>query len=117
MLNVNKWLSDITFNQIRYAEVKKKLQASPVFGPFKVNPILTTYGTSPNQDHLVRMDYTLATITHGLLLQRESLADKLKDLAIKHPSMKQDLKDILLTDSSFKSLSDVSTCVAEELKF
>ncbi|CAG4960433.1 unnamed protein product [Parnassius apollo] len=37
-------LGDISFSQIRYAEVQKKLHASPVFGSLKVNPILTTYG-------------------------------------------------------------------------
>ncbi|CAG5058156.1 unnamed protein product [Parnassius apollo] len=99
-------LGDISFCQIRYAEVQKKLHASPVFGPLKVNPILTTYGPPSNQDQLVRMDYTLGTISHGLLLQREALTNTLKDLAIKHPAMKQDLKNILSTDTSFKSLSN-----------
>ncbi|CAG5053512.1 unnamed protein product [Parnassius apollo] len=98
-------LGDISF-RIRYAEVQKKLHASPVFGSLKVNPILTTYGPPSNQDQLVRMDYTLGTISHGLLLQREELTNTLKDLAIKHPSMKQDLKNILSTDTPFKSLSD-----------
>lgn len=99
-------LGNITFNQIRYAEVQKKLHASPVFGPLKVNPILTTYGSPSNQEHLIRMDYTLGTISHGLLLQREALANTLKDLANKHPAMKQDLKDILSADTAVKSISD-----------
>lgn len=99
-------LGDITFSQIRYAEVQKKLHASPVFNSLKINPILATYGSSSNQDHLARMDYTLGTVSHGLLLQREALTNTLKDLANKYPAMKQDLKDILSTDTTLKSISD-----------
>ncbi|CAH0718929.1 unnamed protein product, partial [Brenthis ino] len=74
------------------------------------------YASSSNQEHLVRMDYTLGTITHALLLQRESLANTLKDLANKHPAMKQDLKNVLSSDSSLIHFQTIcfSMCVVEE---
>ncbi|XP_060801333.1 uncharacterized protein LOC132901969 [Amyelois transitella] len=99
-------LGDISFNQIRYAEVQKKLHACPVFAPLKINPILTTYVSSAGHENLVRTDYALGTITHGLLLQREALSNTLKELATKHPAMKEDLKKVLGAESPLKSVSD-----------
>lgn len=99
-------LGEKAFNQVRYAEAQKKLHASPVFGPLKVNHILTTFASTANQDHLARSDYTLGTITHGLLLQREALTNTLKELSNKHPTTRADIKHLLSADTPLRSYSD-----------
>lgn len=101
-------LGESSFKLIRYAEVQRKLQASPVFSAFKVNPLLAHLSSSPQlQEHLIRADTTLGTILHGLLLQRDSLGQTVRDLSAKHPSLKQDLKAAFSApESTFKSFSD-----------
>lgn len=100
-------LGDIAYNQIRYADVQKKLHASPVFGTLKANPILLKY-SPPNQmqEHLAKTDYILGTIIHGLLVQRDCMTTALKELSNKHPLIKEDLKSHLSTGSTTKTVSD-----------
>lgn len=101
-------LGDVSFNLVRYADVQKNLQASPVFSALKVNSILPhPVGNASSQDLLFRADTTLGTISHGLLMQRDSLVQVIRDLSSKHPSMKSDLVSAFSGDNStFKSVSD-----------
>nr|CAI5863206.1 unnamed protein product [Callosobruchus analis] len=56
-------LDELSFRQIRYTDVQKKLHAAPVFSALKINPALSkSLGTpSQSQDLLAKMDQTLGT--------------------------------------------------------
>nr|CAH7763399.1 unnamed protein product [Callosobruchus chinensis] len=101
-------LGELSFRQIRYTDVQKKLHAAPVFSALKINPVLSkSLGIpSPSHDLLAKMDQTLGTVVHGLLLQREALSTCVKDLSDKHPSLKQDIASAFSTGSSFRAVSD-----------
>ncbi|VEN45418.1 unnamed protein product [Callosobruchus maculatus] len=66
-------LGTTSFNNIRYADVHKKLHASPVFSSLKINPQLPPkLYLNPLQDQLAKADSCLGTILYGMLLQREA---------------------------------------------
>lgn len=86
-------LGKSSFNRIRYADVHKKLQASPVFSALQVNSQLShMVKHSTLFEHLSRTDMTLGTILHGVLLQRDSFSEALKQLIAKHPTIKKDVQ-------------------------
>lgn len=100
-------LGSTSWNKIRYKEVQKKLQASPVFDSLKVNTQLE--GLCPKSYYLTlleRMDELAGTVTHGLLKQRQKLMEGMKTLATKHPAAYDDIKGAFLGDSQFKEISD-----------
>ncbi|XP_012269133.2 uncharacterized protein LOC105693654 [Athalia rosae] len=95
------------WNKIRYKEVQKNLQASPVFDALKVNSQLGGLTQkSFSQSILVKMDAMAGTITHGLLKERAKITDGLRALAQKYPDAYTDIKDIFLGESSVKQISD-----------
>lgn len=97
------------FNKVRYSDVQKKLQAFPVFSALKVNEQIS-HMCAPDrslQDQMAKMDSTLGTILHGLLLQREAFSDSMNTLINIHPVVKKDVQRLLVaSESSFRSLSD-----------
>ncbi|XP_050302618.1 uncharacterized protein LOC126740581 [Anthonomus grandis grandis] len=101
-------LGELSFKQIRYADVQKKLQAAPVFSALKINPAFSKHSNSntQSQESLTKSDSMLGTILHGLLLQREALSNSVKELSAKHPALKQNLSQVFGAASSFKSISD-----------
>lgn len=96
-------LGESSFKLIRYSEVQKRLNAFPVFNALKINQELS-HRTS-NSD-LARMDTTLGTLVHGLLLQREAFASAIQDLTLKHPNIKADIVGAFSPESSFRCISD-----------
>lgn len=96
------------WNNIRYKEVQKKLEASPVFSALKVNPQLEEINQkSYSQTLLIKSDLTLGTITHGLLQQRQALKRLVTNVAIKHPEAANELKSGLFSaESEYKTISD-----------
>lgn len=100
-------LGQSSFARIRYADVQKKLQATPIFGALSVNQQLAQTNPGPLQEHLSRMDMTLGTISHGLLLQRDAFAIAMRKLGEKHPDLRPDIQELFLDpEAAFKSLSD-----------
>lgn len=93
------------WNRIRYKEVAKRLQASPVFNTLKINAELSDLGIQTS-GLLTKQDGVLGTIVHGLLCQRKALAEELKKLAVKFPAAAADLKTLLSEGSEFKATSD-----------
>lgn len=98
-------LGEDTWKNIRYAEVQKQFQATPVFTALKVNSHLalaTPFWHSVSI--LERMDTTLAAISHGLLQQRKHFEECCQNLS---PDLKSQInKEILGADSKFKKTSD-----------
>lgn len=97
-----------SFNKIRYVDAQKKLQASPVFGPLKTNYQLKNLGPKTSVPELLsKMDGSFGTITHGLLLQRDSFSQGIKELVTKFPQIRQEAGNILWgPDSQFKQNSN-----------
>ncbi|CAH0562921.1 unnamed protein product [Brassicogethes aeneus] len=94
------------FNRVRYADVQKKLQASPVFCALN-NQLLPRVSNNASFDQLSKTDLTLGTILHGLLMQRDSFAEAMKKLVGKHPSIKRDVQELLVgPESQFRQNSD-----------
>lgn len=98
-------LGNESWQNIRYAEVQKKFQATPVFTNLKVNSNLAMV-TPPWQMVLIleKMDLCLGAITNGLLQQRKEFQDiyNKSSLEIKaHIS-----KHFLSTESPFRKTSD-----------
>nr|CAI5818421.1 unnamed protein product [Callosobruchus analis] len=88
-------LGTTSFNNIRYAEVHKKLHASPVFSSLKVNPQLPpTLSLNQLQDQLAKTDSYLGTILHGMLPQREAFSNKISEIIRKHPGARSDIFNI-----------------------
>lgn len=94
-----------SWKNIRYGDVQKNFQATPVFCALKPNNLLA--GITPNWTSvavLEKFDLTLGAITHGLLQQRqifEHLYAKLPQ-DIKH----QVGQEFLNTNSEFRKNSD-----------
>nr|CAH7753310.1 unnamed protein product [Callosobruchus chinensis] len=101
-------LGSASFNKVRYAEVQRKLQATPVFSALKVNSeLLSMVPKGSSFDYLTKMDTTLACIIHGLLLQREAFSNAINDITVKHPDIISDFKSKLMgRESEFRSWSD-----------
>lgn len=95
------------WSRIRYKEVQKKLQASPVFDSLKVNTQLEgIVSKSYYQTLLERVDELTGTLSHGLLKQRQKLMEGMKSLAAKHPGAYEDIKATFVGESEFKEVSD-----------
>nr|CAI5850674.1 unnamed protein product [Callosobruchus analis] len=78
-------LGSASFNKVRYVEVQRKRQATPVFSAIKVNLELSAMVSKESSfDYLTKMDTTLACIIHGLLLQRESFTNVINDQILKY---------------------------------
>ncbi|KAJ2943381.1 hypothetical protein O0L34_g12191 [Tuta absoluta] len=92
------------WNRIRYKEVEKELQASPVFYSLKTNTELAGTKSYP-PPALQKQDAILGTITHGLLIERRRLAEELKKVATAHPEAAEDLRKVI-NSSSFQAASD-----------
>nr|CAI5821543.1 unnamed protein product [Callosobruchus analis] len=100
-------LGTSSFNKIRYADVHKKLHASPVFSSLKVNPqLLPTLYLSQLQDQLAKSDSCLGTILHGMLLQREAFSNTISEIIRKHPGTRSDILNSLVREGDFRQLSD-----------
>jgi hypothetical protein len=94
-----------SWQNIRYKDVQKQFQATPVFSALKVNNQLA--GSTPNWTSvtvLERYDLTLGAITNGLLQQRKIFEELCENL----PSeLKQKVgEEFLATNSSFRKSSD-----------
>uniref|UniRef100_A0A2A4J7X8 Uncharacterized protein n=1 Tax=Heliothis virescens TaxID=7102 RepID=A0A2A4J7X8_HELVI len=100
-------LCEATWNKIRYNEAMKKLQASPVFHCLRVNGTMYQ-NNNPSQvkDLLDKCDAAFDTITHGLLMQCLKLQGALKKVAEQHPEATKSLREMLASDSEFRSISD-----------
>ncbi|CAH0398623.1 unnamed protein product [Chilo suppressalis] len=98
-------LGEDTWKNIRYADVQKQFQATPVFTSLKVNSHLalaTPFWHSVSI--LERIDSTLAAISHGLLQQRKHFEECCQNLS---PELKsQANKELLGPESKFKKTSD-----------
>nr|CAH7718486.1 unnamed protein product [Callosobruchus chinensis] len=100
-------LGTSSFNRIRYADVHKKLHASPVFSSLKVNPQLPpTLYLNQLQDQLAKSDSCLGTILHGMLLQREAFSNTINEIIRKHPGTRSDILNSLVREGDFRQLSD-----------
>ncbi|KAL0810467.1 hypothetical protein ABMA28_010602 [Loxostege sticticalis] len=93
------------WKNIRYAEVQKQFQATPVFAPLKVNNQLA--GVTPNWTSvgiLEKDDLTLGAVSHGLLQLRQIFEKHLERLP-------QEVKGIVANEflnvnAEFKKKSD-----------
>ncbi|KAI5652123.1 hypothetical protein NE865_00461 [Phthorimaea operculella] len=94
-----------TWKNIRYSEVQKQFQATPVFTALKVNSHLalaTPFWHSVSL--LEKFDGTLAAISHGLLQQRKIFQDFCQNLS---PELKSQINTELLgPDAKFRKTSD-----------
>nr|CAH7716821.1 unnamed protein product [Callosobruchus chinensis] len=100
-------LGTSSFNRIRYADVHKKLHASPVFSSLKVNPQLPpTLYLNQLQVQLAKSDSCLGTILHGMLLQREAFSNTINEIVRKHPGTRSDILKSLVREGDFRQLSD-----------
>nr|CAH7752335.1 unnamed protein product [Callosobruchus chinensis] len=103
-LNTSNW------NKLRYGEVQKQLHAAPVFTPLKINPQLVAVTPSwCSSEHLVKADYTLGTITHGLLLQRREFEKGINQIlsALPSPELHEGIRKYLSSsDAKFRQISD-----------
>ncbi|KAJ2937262.1 hypothetical protein O0L34_g19364 [Tuta absoluta] len=94
-------LGEDTWKNIRYSEVQKQFQATPVFTALKVNSHLalaTPFWHSVSL--LEKFDGTLAAISHGLLQQRKVFQDFCQNLS---PELKSQInKELLGTDAKFR---------------
>lgn len=93
------------WQNVRYGEVQKQFQASPLFTSLKVNSSLATV-TPPWQmtTALEKMDLCLGAITHGLLQQRKVFTDIYDAASLQ---IKQEIsKNFLATESNFRRTSD-----------
>lgn len=94
-----------SWQNIRYAEVQKLFQATPVFTALKVNSNLATV-TPPWQlvSVLEKMDLCLGAITHGLLQQRDTFQEIYQKAS---PQVRREIsKNFLAPDSTFRKTSD-----------
>lgn len=98
-------LGDDGWKNIRYADVQKSFQATPVFCALKINSQLASATPSWQTVPLLeKADLTLGAITHGLLQQRDALQEACKNLS---PAAQQELHNVLLTpESNFRKVSD-----------
>lgn len=90
---------------IKYAEVQKKFQATPVFCNLKVNNILASVAPKgPISSILEKTDLCLGAISHGLFQQRQQFQEIYNSSP---PEVKSFLgKNFLAPESSFKKTSD-----------
>nr|CAI5842753.1 unnamed protein product [Callosobruchus analis] len=96
-----------SFNRIRYAEVQKKLHATPVFSALQVNQQIKHLVPSPPSDTLGKTAMSLGLICHGLLLQREYLGKSLREIGAKFPDAVADIQRLIIdSNSEFRSVSD-----------
>ncbi|KAJ2945674.1 hypothetical protein O0L34_g511 [Tuta absoluta] len=87
-------LGEDTWKNIRYSEVQKQFQATPIFSALKVNSHLalaTPFWHSVSL--LEKCDGTLAAISHGLLQQRKVFQDFCQNLS---PELKSQINKELL---------------------
>lgn len=95
------------WNRIRYKDVQKKLQASPVFDALKVNSQLESLAPKSFANSMLeRAEEMAGTITHGLLKQRQKFTEGMQKIAQKYPDVFSEIKDNFLGDSAFKEISD-----------
>lgn len=98
-------LGESSWQNIRYAEVQKQFQASPVFTSLKTNSNLAT--VTPNWQTvalLEKMDACLGAITHGLLQQRKQFQEIYNKASLEIKSHIS--KNFLATESAFRRTSD-----------
>lgn len=101
-----------SWNNLRYVEAQKKLQATPAFTYLAVNPQLS--GKTPKwipYDILVKFDQALGAITHGLLKERNLLQDALNNVVSESDSSTNDLKTSIVkhlsgSDTAFRENTD-----------
>lgn len=96
-----------SWNKIRYKDVQKKLQASPMFDALRVNNQLEglvhkSFGNSI----LERTEEMAGIITHGLLKQRQKIAEGMQNIVQKCPEAYNEIKENSLGESAFKEVSD-----------
>ncbi|XP_011309354.1 uncharacterized protein [Fopius arisanus] len=100
-------LGTAAWNQIKYKEVQKKLQAAPVFDALKINNQLGALAPkSFAQTLLAKSDSSAGTLTHGLLIQRERLSLAAKSLVEKYPQIREDVRKAFFGESPFATISD-----------
>lgn len=98
-------LGSNSWKNVRYKDVQKQFQSSPVFSSLKVNNLLA--GITPNWTSvavLEKFDLTLGAITNGLLQQRKIFEEVCEKLP-------QDLKqkvgqEFMAANSNFRKNSD-----------
>lgn len=95
-----------SWDKIRYNEVQKKLQASPVFSQLQINSGLPI-NKGAYTDILAKIDSSFGTICHSLLKQRAIFQKSMRDFMSKHPQTAEDLKAMFGgTQAEFRVLSD-----------
>ncbi|KAI5631679.1 hypothetical protein NE865_15605 [Phthorimaea operculella] len=98
-------LGSNSWKNIRYKDVQRKFQATPVFTALKVNSQLalaTPFWHSVSI--LEKIDSTLAAISHGLLQQRQTFVDACKNIS---PEIAMELNEKFLQDGcEFRKVSD-----------
>lgn len=99
-------LGRLSWDKIRYLDVQKKYQASPVFSPLTVNSGLSL-ATSPYSELLAKSDLSFGTLCHMVLKQRQHFQDIMSSLISKHPSIEKDAASMFSGDQSkFRECSD-----------
>lgn len=99
-------LGSSSWNRIRYIEVQKKLQASPVFSQLLTNHGLNSQ-TTPYSEFLAKSDSTFGTLCHGLLKQRQCFQTAILEIISKHPESAETVKAMFgETQSEFRIISD-----------
>lgn len=101
-------LGESSWNKIRYADVLKKLHASPVFSSLSVNAQLKhLLPSNPHSDFLERTEGSYGTISHGLLLQRSAFQTALNKILEACPDAAKTITaELTGENSAFRECSD-----------
>lgn len=98
-------LGEPAWQNIRFADVQKQFQATPVFTSLKTNSNLATATPSWQTVTLLeKMDARLGAITHGLLQQRKQFQEIYSKATLEIKSHIS--KNFLASDSAFRRTSD-----------
>ncbi|KOB73346.1 Uncharacterized protein OBRU01_10887 [Operophtera brumata] len=103
-------LGTTTWNNLKYREVEKGLEASPIFTALKINPQLAN--ATPkwcSSENIIKLDQTCAVFKHVLLLQRQAFEEGIQKVAQEAgmPSVAESIhRNLLSKESKFRKLSD-----------
>uniref|UniRef100_A0A8D8TX86 Uncharacterized protein n=2 Tax=Cacopsylla melanoneura TaxID=428564 RepID=A0A8D8TX86_9HEMI len=99
-------LGSAGWSRVRYMEAQKALQAGGMFSALTIPPDFPSSCRS-SADHSARLDLSLGTLTHGLLLQRKAFSEGVNTLLEKVPNAAGEILRIFGSpESPFKLVSD-----------
>ncbi|KOB72409.1 Iron(III) dicitrate-binding protein [Operophtera brumata] len=103
-------LGTTTWNNLKYREVEKSLEASPISTALKINPQLAN--ATPkwcSSENIIKLDQTCAVFKHVLLLQRQAFEEGIQKVAQEAgiTSVAESIhRNLLSKESKFRKLSD-----------